>query len=597
MAVCYLESDDEITTAIGRLRAVTDGEAIVVVPAGSRIATSRINFKLLAREGLERRMNVAAVSEDPQVRALAISAGLPAYDSIRTAEQALATFRDQDRRLAERIRPTMPREHPDASLRDAGATRVMPASAPPTARPDRAMSGDTAVLPASAAMGAGAPTAAAARSARRARPRRHARTAPVLVLVLLVLLVIGVGYGAYVFLPTASITVRPLAAPIQAPPFTVTADPNVAVVDTVNGVIPAQALTVPVQVSGTFSATGIQTRDIRAAGSVQFKSENTLNAVPIPADTVVATSDGIQFATQQAVTIGTASFANGPTLLDVDVKAVKGGTAGNVDVGTITVVPANLATQLISVTNPGAMTGGKHVQTQVVSQDDYDSAVATLTAQLQAALLAALADPASVPHGLVAYPATAQLGAAQPDQDAATLVGVDEATFALALDTSARVVAVNESPINAVAQARLRAMLKPGQKLVSDVTATNDGGSVVGQTIVYGVVASGVGYVDPDPQAILAAVRGKSPADARAALAQYGQADLSLWPDFIDHLPDQSARISVTVIAPSAPPLPSAPPPTAPPLPTARPLPTRAPSPTPAQVQPTPSVSVGPAAT
>jgi hypothetical protein len=549
MAVCYLEVDDEITTAIGRLRSVTDGEAIIVVPAGSRIATSRINFKLLAREALERRLNVAAVSEEPQVRALAISAGLPAYDSIRTAEQALTTFRDQDRRLAERIRPTMPREHPDASLRDFGLTRVMPVPAASAPSAERAVPQDTAVMP----------KGAAARSARRARPRRRGRAAPILVVVLLVLLVVGVGYGAYVFLPTASITVRPVAAPIQVPPFTVTADPDVAVVDTVNGVIPAQSLTVPVHVSGTFPATGIQTRDIRAAGSVRFKSENTLNAVPIPTDTVVATADGVEFATQTDVTIAKASFATGPTQVDVDVKAVKGGTAGNVDAGTVTVVPADLAPQLISVTNPDAMTGGKHVETQVVSQDDYDGAVATLTTNLQSALATALADPASVPRGLVVYPATAQLGASQPDQDGTTLVGVDEATFALALDASARVVAVNESPINDIAQARLRSVLKPGQKLVSDVSATNDGGSVVGQTVVYSVTATGLGYVDPDPQAILAAVRGKSPANARAALAQFGQADVSVWPEFIDHLPDQSARISITIVAPS--PLPTSPPP------------------------------------
>ncbi|HLB44630.1 MAG TPA: hypothetical protein VJK49_04525, partial [Candidatus Limnocylindrales bacterium] len=97
MTVCYLEIDDEITTAIARLRAVDDGEAVIIVPPGSRIATSRINFKLLAREANERRLNVAAVSDDPAVRALAISAGLPTYDTVASAEEALATFREQDR--------------------------------------------------------------------------------------------------------------------------------------------------------------------------------------------------------------------------------------------------------------------------------------------------------------------------------------------------------------------------------------------------------------------------------------------------------------------------------------------------------------------
>ena len=545
MAICYLEVDDEITTAIGRLRAVTDQDAIVVVPVGSHIATSRINFKLLAREAAERGMNVVAVSEEPQVRALAISADLPAYDSIRTAEQALITFREQDRRLAERISPTMPREHPDASLRDAGATRVMPAV--PVARAptsSSAVSQDTAIMPAAA--GSGAATAA-----RRARSRRRSRVAPILVVLLLALLVAGVGYGAYVFLPTATITVHPVAGQIQAPPFTVTADPNAAVVDTVNGVIPAESVAVPVHVSGTFPATGVETRDIRAAGSVRFMSENTLNAVPIPADTVVSTTDGVQFATQEDITIPKASFATGPSTVDVDIKAVKGGTVGNVDAGTITVVPSDLGAQLVSVTNPDATTGGKHVQTQVVSQEDYDGAVASLTSDLQPALATTLADPASVPRGLVVFPATAQLGAAQADQDAATLVGLAEASFPLALDTSASVTAVDESLIDQVAQARLRATLQPGQRLVSDVSATNDGGSVVGQTIVYNVLASGLGYSDPDPQSILAAVRGKSVADARAALAQFGQADLTVWPDFIDHLPDQTGRISVTIVAPT----------------------------------------------
>src|SRR5205814_8050857 len=102
MSVVYLENDDEITSAIARIRAVSEGDAIVVVPPSSRIATSRINFRLLAREAAERRMNVVAVSDEPQVRALAISAGLPAYDSIGAAERALATFSEGP----------MPREHP-----------------------------------------------------------------------------------------------------------------------------------------------------------------------------------------------------------------------------------------------------------------------------------------------------------------------------------------------------------------------------------------------------------------------------------------------------------------------------------------------------
>src|SRR4051812_5306785 len=178
MATIYLENDDEITSAIGRLRSVTERDVIVVVPPGSKIATSRINFKLLAREAAERRMNMVAVSDEPQVRALAISAGLPAYDSIATAEHALATFADQDKRLAERINRTMPREHPAAtpSGQRTEHTTVMPSTSARAVATEAATG--TAVLPAQHS----AP-------ARKPRSRRRPAIAPLLVLGLILVLI------------------------------------------------------------------------------------------------------------------------------------------------------------------------------------------------------------------------------------------------------------------------------------------------------------------------------------------------------------------------------------------------------------------------
>src|SRR6188508_877324 len=147
MTVCYLEVDDEITSAIARLRAVRDGEAVLVVPPGSRIATSRINFKLLAREGNEQRLNLIAVSDDPQVRALAIAAGLPAYDSVANAEKALASFREQDRQLAERLgrepKQTAAAVAGQMALEEAESTRVMPVPPAPATRPPAAAASRT----------------------------------------------------------------------------------------------------------------------------------------------------------------------------------------------------------------------------------------------------------------------------------------------------------------------------------------------------------------------------------------------------------------------------------------------------------------------
>ncbi|MBA2253634.1 MAG: hypothetical protein H0W07_00785, partial [Chloroflexi bacterium] len=50
MTVCYFDLDDEITNAVSRVRVAHDALVTLVLPSGSRIATSRINFLILARE-------------------------------------------------------------------------------------------------------------------------------------------------------------------------------------------------------------------------------------------------------------------------------------------------------------------------------------------------------------------------------------------------------------------------------------------------------------------------------------------------------------------------------------------------------------------
>jgi hypothetical protein len=402
---------------------------------------------------------------------------------------------------------------------------------------------DTAVHPAQQPAAARKPTA-----------RRRPPIAPVLVLVLIGLLVAGVAYGAYVFLPTATVTLRPAAVAVRAPQFAVTADPNVAVVDATAGVIPAQIVSVPVHVAGTFNATGVDVHDTKATGSVRFSSRNSLSDVTIPAGTVVSTSDGVDFVTVDDVVVPQGDFDHGvPGRADADIRAAKTGPSGNVAADAITRVPPNLDAQGISVTNPDATSGGKHVEDLQITQEDYDAAVAVLSSELPAALQLAIANPQAVPRGLVAFPETAQLSAGQPDQDAGTLVDELAPTFDLALDATADVTAVNESQIEQVAAARVRAAHASGQNLVSDaVEVAHDAGTVIGGTVVYSVTASGRGYTDPDPQTVVAALRGKSLADARSALAPFGVADIAIWPEFVDHLPDQAARISVQVVAPSA---------------------------------------------
>ena len=75
--VIYLDVDDEITSAATRIRSADSPRVAVVLPYGSRVATSRINFRLLSRDALAHDKRLAIVSGDSGTRALAASAGLP----------------------------------------------------------------------------------------------------------------------------------------------------------------------------------------------------------------------------------------------------------------------------------------------------------------------------------------------------------------------------------------------------------------------------------------------------------------------------------------------------------------------------------------
>ncbi len=556
MSVCYLEVDDEITSAVARLRAVRDGEAVIVVPPGSRIATSRINFKLLVREGNERRLNLVAVSDEPSVRALAISAGLPAYDSLAAAEQGLANFRDQDRRLAERLGrgpADAPADAPSDAPSDA-PTEAKRTTAPTRERPSGSME-QTQVL--STVPGAGQSADDRPRSTRTGAdspaPRRgRIGATPLVGAAVLLLLLAGVGYGAYVFLPTATITLQPVATSVSPGPFTVVADPRAAVSDVDAGAVPAEVLEIPLAVSDEFESTGVSARETRASGTVRFRSENTLNEVPILDGTVVSTADGADFETTETAVVPRAVFGGAPGTVDVPIRARRLGPRGNVDANTITELAAGLRGQLVSVRNPDATSGGRRIEELVVSQADFDAALVALEDKLEIALADALSQPGTTPRGLTLFPTTAQTGHSDPVPVAGDVVGAVQPAFTVTFESVATVLAVNEGLVDELGEAHLRASLQAGQLIVGDVVqATHSAGTVVGETVTYEVTPVAAVFNDADSSALVAAVRGKSIPEARQILAPYGMVEISIWPEFVDRLPDQTARISLVVVTPS----------------------------------------------
>ena len=367
MATVYLDVDDEITSVAARIRQVPDTRIAIVVPAGSRLATSRINFRLLAREAAQWSRALIVVAPDAAVRALAAAAGLQTHATVGAYEEAEAT-RAEAERAAGTPRPAAPSTGltpvadataaTAASLRGGAKPRsagdragdgpgfwedVAPGQDPPMTTSSRtdvpvadsaaaaASVGARSSAPAAAPGGmfvagasvgprSSAPVAASSRPADPARavglpvvggkrshpgePPRRRRWGWLGIVAVVVLALAATGaVAAYNTLPTATITIRTATEPLGPTALTVRADPDATSIAPVAAVIPATLVAIPVEVSDTFEATGKRVEETKAAGSVTFISKDPTRSNAIPAGSVVRTDGGIGFATRAAITI------------------------------------------------------------------------------------------------------------------------------------------------------------------------------------------------------------------------------------------------------------------------------------------------------
>ncbi len=584
--IVYLDAEDEITSAASRIRMAGDTRVGLVLPFGSRVATSRINFRLLAREAQANGRRLDIVAPDASARALAASAGLPVFSSVGEYEAALDADDDAGDATVGRVghagtaaaglaAGAIGAEAIDAGASGVGATAsgmgaaASPAGGSPVQRhidqsrdttPVQRASRSSITEPASGDYGAPGIAGAGHRGESRAAPvpRRRSRLGIVVVAIAALLVLAAAGVTAFLFLPTAQITVTPVIEPVGPVSFSVTADPGATAVDPVAGTIPATTLQVPVTADGEFPATGKRVVETRAAGGVRFQNCDPSASYQIPAGTIVRTRGGLGFATAEAVFLPVASISGTPPNIkltcqtsEVAVTADEGGPDGNVGAGQIRVVPARYNRNLVRVSNPAATTGGKREEFPKVLKKDVDAALAQLMTDAETRFQAELVNPDRIPDRTTAFPETAVLGDVTPTVDPSTLVGQEVEAFTLGVTANGAVQAVDASPVTAIAEERLRAEISDGYELVDGSTRIDVGGGTVLDGVITFEVSGSARQVRPVAAAELERLAmGLSKADAEAALAPYGQVDIVLWPDWVGTVPTQDQRVTLIVADP-----------------------------------------------
>jgi hypothetical protein len=584
----FLDVDDEITSAAARIRGSEATKVALVVPYGSRIATSRMNFRLLSREAVVNNRRLSIVATDPATRALAASAGLPVFASVAEWDAAVAGtlgVSASDGAQAVITAPTpSATSSPSVSAAALAATAIAaetatstPAVTPSTSRRRAAKSvaPEQATLPlapaptivvaspatprsqSSAPVPAGSPvTSAPSRIAVvRSRSLPQIGAPAVIIAAAAVLALVVAGVGAFLFLPSAQIVVTPRAESIGPIALVVRADPDITSPNAAENLVPAQRLEVPVSASDTFPATDKRVEEKHAAGEVVFQSYNSGAENTIAKGSIVSTEGGIAFATRATVTLPKAEVIFGtpieirPSSASVGVVAVKAGTAGNVPTNAIKVVPRDEDPKLTTVRNPNPTAGGTHEEFPRIGQEDVDAAIVALQAKLVDDFEAALAAGAGAPANATVFAETAELGDSTPTVDPATLVGKEVATFELGLTANGTVIAVDSSPVIDIAETRLLSNVGADHRLVEgSVEITPGDPTVSGGEVSFPVTAKARRVPILDPAELLSLIKGRTVDEARSILGQFGDVVITPWPEWVTTIPGIESRVELEIV-------------------------------------------------
>jgi hypothetical protein len=575
--IIYLEVDDEITSAAARIRGSASSRLAVVLPHGSRVATSRINFRLLSRDAMTHEKRLSIVAADPATRALAASAGLPVFSSVAEYESTLAGIDEEPSTEG-------PASAVAAAAIAAGAAEPPRTDTPPSTPPADGTLG--LVVPLAAVGAAGQASSADVLSGETVRttvPRREptsdphpmggtgpgpggppgpvapawagssgGRRTPWLIGAgILALAILVASVGAYLLLPSAKIVVTPRPERVGPIHLTVVADPTVTQPDAAAGVVPAKEISIPVAVNDTFSATGKRVELTNASGVARFENRDPTSVNRIPSGSIIRTASGIRFRTNVALTVPRAELVGltiFPARASVRITAVEGGPEGNVDAGTIVIGPSGENSLFLKVTNPEPTTGGTRQEFTTVTQKDVNDALATLDTSLKVAFAAALVDPALAAGGATVFPSTGTLGPSTPTVPPETLVGQEVSTFALGLSATGTVISADTAPIEAIAASQVRTAVKPDYRLVVGSMKIEVGEAIiVGQSVSFPVTASAEQIAILDPDELTKLVLGKPVAEARSILEPYGEVVLSVSPDWANSIPTFESRVDLTI--------------------------------------------------
>ncbi|RLT41491.1 MAG: hypothetical protein DWI57_06875 [Chloroflexi bacterium] len=524
--ILRIEPDATAEAVRRRLARMDDPQVAVVLPNGWSELNSIPRLRLIQRQALARNQQIALVTHDLSTRQAAQQLGIPVYAS----EQAVGSRTWQ----MTPVLPVIDPRQPAAGLPNPPAWR--------TANGEAAGKARSAIT--------SQPSLHRSRQRRIRAAEAWRQPAPLWLqlvgygLVGAFLLTVLAAFAVYV-LPAATVTIIPGQRAVEAS-VTLTASPDVEVVDVQGRLLPGRLMETYIELTGTIATSGSeQAAQGKAVGQVVFTNQ-TNREVRIPAGTIVSTSTGSR--NDFRTTSETIVPAPQGSQATASIEAVEEGVQGNARANTITTVSGALRTQ-VGLTNPGATGGGQSALVRVVKQIDKDTLLDQLNAQAQSEAFGRLQPELRANEWLsessIQTFIVAQFFDHFNDEPADQL--------GLTLRVLVQGVAVDQETAREIAMAALQEAVPERGKLVADSIQflADPNATASGRSVTFTIVGRGNYVIPIDNREVRSAVAGLSTEEATALLQKewllQRPPEFYVDPDWFGTLPSFGSRIQVRV--------------------------------------------------
>ncbi|MCY3945623.1 MAG: baseplate J/gp47 family protein [Anaerolineaceae bacterium] len=470
-----LERNEDVASVRSRLLPLASNKLLLVWPVRGTALTRRLELVLVQREAQRLGIQLALLTQDPDVIRHARELNLSTFATVGASERG-RWKRGRARLLSPQRFATSNGSQP-AGPEESAIARVQAA---------------------------------------RKEPPRVLRLTGGIVLLLVVLALVAA--AALLIVPEATVTILPARSLVQAEAL-ITADPEALAPDLVDAIVPALPLSITVEQGASMPPGGRQVlSSTLARGSVTFVNLGS-DPVVIPTGTLVGTA-GARPVWFHTLTGGTLEAGAGSQLeLPVEAGTDFPGAVGNVDRGHINTLGSELA-PYVSVRNLQPTSGGSSRSVGIVLPEDQERLLATARQQIKSQAYISLLSRLDENQYLILE--SINLATERSDWTRFSAAPGDAAE-SLRLDMKAIVeaVAIDESHAQQILLGRLQSQVESGSNLLMH-TIHHDRGPVVSDyadgLIRFSRSAHGLTESAIDTAALRQQLGGLTPAEARSLI-------------------------------------------------------------------------------